>query len=43
MAHIASVYYYGGSKNPHIDEFLEWILSDQGQEIVEKTGYVSIR
>ena len=32
-----------GSKNPHIDDFLEWILSDQGQEIVEKTGYVSIR
>lgn len=32
-----------GSDNPHIDAFIEWILSDQGQEIVEKTGYVSIR
>ena len=31
-----------GSKNPYLDEFLEWILSDQGQEIVEETGYVSI-
>lgn len=31
-----------GSKNPHLEEFLEWILSEQGQEIVEKTGYVSI-
>ena len=32
-----------GSKNPHIDEFIEWILSEQGQEIVEKTGYVSVK
>ena len=31
-----------GSDNPHIDEFIDWILSEQGQEIVEKTGYVSI-
>lgn len=31
-----------GSSNPHIDEFIEWILSEQGQELVEKTGYVSI-
>lgn len=31
-----------GSSNPHIDEFLEWILSEQGQRIVEETGYVSM-
>ena len=31
-----------GSKNPHLEDFLEWILSDQGQEIIEETGYVSI-
>lgn len=31
-----------GSDNPHVTEFIEWILSEQGQEIVEKTGYVSI-
>jgi phosphate transport system substrate-binding protein len=32
-----------GSDNPHIDELIEWILSDQGQEVIEKTGYISIR
>ena len=32
-----------GSDNPHIDEFIEWILSEQGQAIIEKTGYVSIQ
>ena len=32
-----------GSENPHVDEFIEWILSEQGQEIIEKTGYVSIQ
>jgi len=31
-----------GSDNPHVAEFIDWILSEQGQEIVEKTGYVSI-
>lgn len=31
-----------GSKNPHIDELIDWILSEQGQAIIEKTGYVSI-
>ena len=32
-----------GSENPHLDEFIAWILSEQGQEIIEKTGYVSIQ
>ena len=41
---IASDFYAvtAGSENPHIDEFINWILSDQGQEIIEKTGYVLI-
>jgi phosphate transport system substrate-binding protein len=32
-----------GSDNPHIKEFIDWILSEQGQEIIEKTGYVPIQ
>ncbi|HJF33212.1 MAG TPA: hypothetical protein K8V56_15735, partial [Sporosarcina psychrophila] len=32
-----------GSDNPHIEEFIDWILSDQGQAIIEKTGYVTNR
>lgn len=31
-----------GNKNPLVDQFIEWILSDQGQELVEKSGYVGI-
>ena len=31
-----------GSDNPHIDTFIDWILSEQGQEILEKTGYVPV-
>lgn len=31
-----------GSKNPHVDEFIDWVLTDQGQEIVERTGYVPV-
>lgn len=31
-----------GSDNPHVEAFIDWILSEQGQEIVENTGYVSI-
>lgn len=42
---IASEFYAvtAGSDNPHVDEFIDWILSEQGQEIIEKTGYVSIQ
>ena len=28
--------------NPELRAFLDWILSDQGQEIIEKTGYVGV-
>lgn len=31
-----------GSDNPNIDRFIEWILSPQGQYLVDKTGYTSI-
>ena len=29
--------------NPNLNAFLDWILSEQGQQIVEDSGYVSIR
>lgn len=32
-----------GSNNPNIEPFIKWILSDQGQNIIEKTGYVPIK
>ncbi|MFS0689681.1 PstS family phosphate ABC transporter substrate-binding protein [Sporosarcina sp. 179-K 8C2 HS] len=32
-----------GSDNPHVEAFIEWILSNEGQEIIRKTGYVPIR
>lgn len=31
------------SGNPHLTEFIDWIVSPQGQEIVEKTGYVPVK
>lgn len=31
-----------GSENPHIEEFLDWMLSPEGQLLVEKTGYVPV-
>jgi phosphate transport system substrate-binding protein len=30
------------SKNPHLEEFIQWIQSEQGQEIVERSGYVPV-
>ncbi|MFD2042718.1 substrate-binding domain-containing protein [Ornithinibacillus salinisoli] len=41
---IASEFYAitAGSENPNVDAFLEWILSEEGQELVEKTGYVPV-
>ncbi|QTD39754.1 PstS family phosphate ABC transporter substrate-binding protein [Sporosarcina sp. Te-1] len=32
-----------GTDNPHVEAFIEWMRSKQGQEIVEKTGYVPVR
>lgn len=31
-----------GSDNPHIEAFMNWMRSDQGQELVERTGYVPV-
>ena len=31
-----------GTDNPNVEPFIEWILSEEGQEIVEETGYVGI-
>lgn len=32
-----------GTNNPNAQAFIDWILSDEGQELVEKTGYVPIK
>lgn len=32
-----------GSDNPNIQPFLDWIQSSQGQKLVEKTGYTSLK
>ncbi|UQZ32469.1 hypothetical protein C2I18_02205 [Paenibacillus sp. PK3_47] len=32
-----------GSSNPNIRPFIEWIQSAEGQELVEKTGYTSLK
>lgn len=32
-----------GSDNPNIQSFLDWIQSAQGQKLVEKTGYTSLK
>jgi phosphate transport system substrate-binding protein len=29
-------------ENPQVNQLLDWILSDQGQEIVRRTGYTPI-
>ena len=31
-----------GTGNPNVGPFIEWILSEEGQSLVEKTGYVGI-
>lgn len=31
-----------GSENPHIDSFINWMQSEQGQWIVDQTGYVPL-
>ena len=34
---------YKENENENVEKFLAWILSDEGQEIVERTGYVRIK
>ena len=31
-----------GNPNENVDKLLGWILSDEGQTIIEETGYVGI-
>ena len=31
---------YEEQMNDNVDKLLQWILSEEGQEIIEKTGYV---
>jgi phosphate transport system substrate-binding protein len=42
---LASEFYAvtAGSDNPNIQPFLDWIQSAQGQQLVEKTGYTSLK
>lgn len=35
--------YRKDNTNPNVDLMLDWILSDDGQEIVEKSGYIPVR
>lgn len=32
-----------GTTNLHVPAFIDWFLTDQGQQLVEDTGYVSLR
>lgn len=32
-----------GNTNPHVEQFINWMLSEQGQYIVEQTGYVPVK
>ena len=34
---------YEGNDNPNVDKLINWVLSDEGQYIIEKTGYVGIK
>jgi phosphate transport system substrate-binding protein len=38
-----AIYIDTDDKNENIDVFIEWILSEQGQALVEKTGYTPIK
>ena len=33
---------YEGNDNPHVEELIQWMLSEEGQYIIEETGYVGI-
>lgn len=35
--------YRKDNKNPNIPILIEWLLSDEGQQLIEETGYVRIR
>lgn len=35
--------YRKDNSNPNVNSLLDWILSDEGQEIVEKSGYIPVK
>jgi len=37
-----AIYVENDNKNENIEKFIEWILSEQGQTLVQRTGYVPI-
>ena len=34
---------YAGNTNENVPVLLEWILSEEGQEIIERTGYAGVK
>lgn len=32
-----------GTDNPKVQQFIDWILSEEGQQLMEKSGYVSLQ
>jgi phosphate transport system substrate-binding protein len=38
-----AIYVDTADKNKNIEAFIEWILSEQGQELISKTGYTPIK
>jgi len=34
---------YKDNPNPNVDKLINWILSNEGQEIIERTGYVGVK
>ena len=42
---IAPVYAvtYAGNTNPNVKALVDWMLSDEGQYIIEESGYVGIK
>lgn len=42
---IASEFYVitAGTDNPNVEKFIKWMVSPQGQELVEKVGYVPVK
>jgi phosphate transport system substrate-binding protein len=37
-----AIYIDTDEKNENIEPFLNWILSEQGQELVQRTGYIPL-
>ena len=34
---------YKDNPNENVDKLIDWVLSSEGQEIIEKTGYVGLK